>query len=614
MRLGGLSSLAYGVGAAWDALTPGTRLLGLTAGVTGLAFAGLSDILKHTVEDAMTFQGEMVTIQISVDGAGQYVNQLGSHIEQMDGNSIFSISQVADAFAMLGMDGQTATDILSGEGQAAIDLAEAMNTDTTPAANMLGQALTMFGASAQQAYQYANILTFMLYNGEKTIDNVTTALNQAGPAAVMLKIPFSDLAIALAFVGEAGLKGSLGASSMNYMLQAMTGTTNKAEQEMTNLGIITINTSNGVLQQLLAALRASGKAGATAADQFDGTWKSLQAVFNEAVKLGVLNTNQTFYEWGLSVGAVNNQLFDAKGNFIGLKQALDTIGQAILKLPPAERLQSIQNMFNIRSSKVAKLILDDIQHFDQKWADLAARLGDTSAQQDAAKWTGTLAGAIKEMQTNVTSLFTNLGMSKVGPLHDLAKGAADFVAKLVALPAPVLTAAESALVFATGFTGIAFALSSGEFACKITKPFFEQTGQDISRVIKPVGDVIGKFMDFGRAVPGALASIPGIFTLCGAEAPPVKAGVSAALSLVLYAARGLRHSGTPERDRSPRRTVPPERARRCAGEAASGETVRGRTTRLARHAGPGPATCPMALLCQPVKPKRPLRVASGGSG
>ena len=105
-----------------------------------------------------------------------------------------------------------------------------------------------------------------------------------------------------------------------------------------------------------------------------------------------------------------------------------------------------------------------------------------------------------------------------------------------------------------------------------------------------------------------------IFTFCGAEAPPVKAGVSAALSFVLYSASGLRHSGTPERDRSPLRTFPTERARRSAGEAASGANVLGRTTRLARHAGPGPANGPMALLCQPVKPKRPLRVASGGSG
>jgi hypothetical protein len=61
-----------------------------------------------------------------------------------------------------------------------------------------------------------------------------------------------------------------------------------------------------------------------------------------------------------------------------------------------------------------------------------------------------------------------------------------------------------------------------------------------------------------------------MFTLCGAEAPPVKAGVSAALSFVLYAASGLRHSGTPERDRSPMRTFPTERSRRSAGESASG--------------------------------------------
>ena len=121
-------------------------------------------------------------------------------------------------------------------------------------------------------------------------------------------------------------------------------------------------------------------------------------------------------------------------------------------------------------------------------------------------------------------------------------------------------------------------------------------------------------MEAEYSVTGISVAANRAFTLCGAEAPPFKAGVSAARSFVLYAARGLRHSGTPERDRSPRRTFPTERARRCAGEAASGEYVLGRTTLLARHAGPGPATCPMALLCQPVKPKRPLRVASGGSG
>jgi hypothetical protein len=93
--------------------------------------------------------------------------------------------------------------------------------------------------------------------------------------------------------------------------------------------------------------------------------------------------------------------------------------------------------------------------------------------------------------------------------------------------------------------------------------------------------------------------------------PAFRAGVSAALSVVLHWTGGLRHSRSRERDSSPIRTFPSERTRRSAGESASGENVLGRPTFLARHAGPGRANCQMArwslrtpMMCQSVKPKQ----------
>jgi hypothetical protein len=87
---------------------------------------------------------------------------------------------------------------------------------------------------------------------------------------------------------------------------------------------------------------------------------------------------------------------------------------------------------------------------------------------------------------------------------------------------------------------------------------------------------------------------------CGAEAPPLRAGGSAARFAMVYSARGLRRSAIGSERQFAHGAPSQLHVRGVAAEnPRRAETVRGRTTRLARNrldrrGGPGRARCRMA--------------------
>jgi TP901 family phage tail tape measure protein len=205
--------------------------------ILGAAFVGLVDIEKNAISAAVDFQTSMNKIDLSVQGASENAVAMQHTLINLADSGIYSASQIADGFAQMGIDGFNATQIMNGMGQAGVYMGEAMRVETVPAFNLLASAMEMYGADASQATQFSNDLTFAFYNGQKTVANLQQAMNMVGPAAHQLHVPFGELSDVLALLGQSGLKGSQGASSLQYYLTNLASPTSKAAAELKALGV-----------------------------------------------------------------------------------------------------------------------------------------------------------------------------------------------------------------------------------------------------------------------------------------------------------------------------------------------------------------------------------------
>ena len=255
----GLGQSLYGLVGIWNQLGDAGKGAALGVGILGLAFHGLMGLEHEAVDAAEEFQTAMNKVELSVNGADQATDQMKKTLVTLADEGVYSTTQLADGFAQLGIDGWNAKDIMDHMGAAAMYMGEAMRSDTTPAFNLLGTAMEMYHADASQATEFTKDLTFAFYNGQKSVTNLQQAMNMVGPAAHILKVPFGELTDVLALLGEAGLKGSQGASSLQYYLTNLSSPTSKARDELKALGVSMFD-ANGNFIGLVASIEKLGPA------------------------------------------------------------------------------------------------------------------------------------------------------------------------------------------------------------------------------------------------------------------------------------------------------------------------------------------------------------------
>lgn len=398
-----LSSSLDGVGVA------------LGGGVALLLFGGALDFSTKSAE---SLQNAMAGVQITLNATNAQMNQMGQTITTVASNSIFSSTQVAQAFSMLGDRGASVEQIINGVGQASIDLAEAINSDAAPAADLLGKTMKVFNATTEQSTYYASALTFAFHNGLPSVSDLSSALNQTSGIAEELNIPINELVVTLDYLTQNGVTAGTAASSLRYMMQSLIDPTAKTNQELSDLGIITVNKVTPAFQAFEAKLASSGTTAYNLVGQFDGTVTGLQGLYNEAKKMGTLDTNETFNQWATSIGMVSNKLYDSKGNLNDWFTNLQTIGNSLKGKTQQDFNTALGNLFNVRSGQGGDVLLKNIDSTMKSIDGLNAKFkgftgGDVpGVLKAAAERSDTLSGELNKLGTT----FQTLGANAVQPL------------------------------------------------------------------------------------------------------------------------------------------------------------------------------------------------------
>lgn len=227
---------------------------GFTEVGRGAAIAGgiLAAGLAYATTKAVDFEKELSAIGAVSGASAADLDAMRSKALKLGADTSFSASQAAQAMEELAKAGISVKDILGGAADATVALAAAGGVDLPVAATIASNAMNQFGLTAQELPKVADLIAGAANASAIDVTELGQAMQQAGAVAHLAGLSFQDTAVAIAELGNAGIKGSDAGTSLKTFLQNLIPTTKQQIDLSKQLGLITKDGGN-------AFFDASGK-------------------------------------------------------------------------------------------------------------------------------------------------------------------------------------------------------------------------------------------------------------------------------------------------------------------------------------------------------------------
>ena len=210
----------------------GEKFLPATAAVVGLGTAA--------VKTASDFDTGMSKVAAISGATGSDLDALRDKAREMGAKTKFSASEAAAAMEYMAMAGWKTSDMLGGiEG--IMNLAAASGEDLATTSDIVTDALTAFGLSADDAGHFADILAAASSNANTNVSMMGETFKYAAPIAGALGYSAEDTALAIGLMANAGIKGSQAGTSLRKMMTELSGEIKIAGEA---IGTVTIQTTN----------------------------------------------------------------------------------------------------------------------------------------------------------------------------------------------------------------------------------------------------------------------------------------------------------------------------------------------------------------------------------
>ena len=210
----------------------GEKFLPATAAVVGLGTAA--------VKTASDFDTGMSKVAAISGATGSDLDALRDKAREMGAKTKFSASEAAAAMEYMAMAGWKTSDMLGGiEG--IMNLAAASGEDLATTSDIVTDALTAFGLSANDAGHFADILAAASSNANTNVSMMGETFKYAAPIAGALGYTAEDTALAIGLMANAGIKGSQAGTSLRKMMTELSGEIKIAGEA---IGTVTIQTTN----------------------------------------------------------------------------------------------------------------------------------------------------------------------------------------------------------------------------------------------------------------------------------------------------------------------------------------------------------------------------------
>lgn len=242
------------VGESFDTLSS----IILTAGIAN-GIKKITDALKTCVDVSADFHYTMATVQAVSGATSEELGQLEQQAKDYASTTVFMAQDVANAYQVMGQAGWTVDEMLDSMA-GTMSLASASGEDLGETTNIVVDAMTAFGYSADQAGHFADVLARASADTNTSVALLGNSFQACATTAGGMGYSVDDVAVALGIMANNGLKAETAGTALATALTRMSGANETANAAMEDLGLTMFNTATGQakpLNQFLGELRES---------------------------------------------------------------------------------------------------------------------------------------------------------------------------------------------------------------------------------------------------------------------------------------------------------------------------------------------------------------------
>lgn len=305
----------------------------LSAGLSALGLSvGVGAVLKTGAEAIINFNQQVADLQAITGAGGKDLEFFGEQANKLGVNVEGGASAVIEAYKLIGsakpelLENAEALDRVT---QSAITLSQASGMTLQDSATALTDAMNQFGASAEDADKFVNVLANGAKFGSAEIPQITEALLKFGAVAKSTGTSVEESTAMIELLAEKGLKGAeAGTALRNVMLKlsAPDALPREAKTRLDELGISLTELANPTLTmteklKMLAPLMKDNGALMKTFGTENAT--SALALIQNTQRIDELNasmaTNGTATEQAKQrTNTLGHALMELKNSFLGL--------------------------------------------------------------------------------------------------------------------------------------------------------------------------------------------------------------------------------------------------------------------------------------------------------
>lgn len=319
----------------------GKTISGVAGRLVGFAGAGLS--LSAIISTTRQYGQALSDLSAITGATGAQLKTLDEAAQDMGRSTEYSATQAVEALKLMASAKpellQTA-DGLTAATKSALTLAQAAGSTLPDATRTLALSLNQFGAGAQEADRYINVLAAGAKFGASEIADTAAAIKNGGIAAAQAGVGFETLNAAIQVLAEREIKGSeAGTALRNVILSLEKGTDKTLKPSVVGLSSALENLSKKNLSTA-QAVKLFGVENINAASVLVDNRSKLDALTQS------LTGTQTAHEQaGIRVNNLNGDVMGLTSAFEGL---IIKVGQSSTG-PMRSGIQSITEGINTLS-------------------------------------------------------------------------------------------------------------------------------------------------------------------------------------------------------------------------------------------------------------------------
>lgn len=338
-KLGALGSAFQSAGSAM------TKNLTVPIAGAGAAVAGV----------AAKFESAMSEVAAISGASGDELQALTDKAQEMGATTKFSASESAAALKYMAMAGWDTKAMLNGIN-GVMQLAAASGEDLASTSDIVTDAMTAFGLSADQSTRFADVLAQTANRSNTSVALMGETFKYVAPVAGALGYSIEDASVAIGLMANSGIKGSQAGTSLKNVLTNLAKPTDQVQSYMDKLKISLTDSAGNVkpLNQLLNEMR----------DGFNGLTEAEKAEYAAGIAgkegmsglLAIVNSSQADFD----------NLTEAINNSNGAAQnvadvMMDNLGGQLTILKST--LEGIAISFGNILLPAVKKVVDSLQDF-----------------------------------------------------------------------------------------------------------------------------------------------------------------------------------------------------------------------------------------------------------